>query len=93
MRFKGSKKTVEIPVDEANFILAQGTLRSPFFTYIPFKKEVLFIGTDTGKGKGLCIDGADGMARRGYSAKQILNYYYPDFKITDKWQPPQKQNL
>ena len=93
MRFKGSKKTVEIPVDEANFILAQGTLRSPFFTYIPFKKEVLFIGSDTGKGKGLCIDGADGMARRGYSAQQILNYYYPDFKITDKWQPPQKQNL
>ena len=93
MRFKGSKKTIEIPFEEANFILAQGTLRSPFFTYIPFKKEVLFVGTDNGIGKGLCIDGATGMARQGYNAKQILNYYYPHLIITDKWQYPQKQKL
>lgn len=93
MRFKGSKKTVEIPFEQANFILAQGTLRSPFFTYIPFKKDVLFIGADTGKGKGLCIDGATGMARQGYNAKQILNYYYPQLIITNKWQMPDKQDL
>ena len=86
MRFKGSKKTVEIPFDEANYILAQGTLRSPFFTFIPFKKEALFIGSDSGSGKGLCIDGADGLARTGGSAEDILKYYYPDFEITDKWQ-------
>lgn len=85
-KFKGSKKTVEVPFEEANFILAAGTLRSPFFTFIPFKKEVLFLGTDTGLGKGLCIDGAYGMARGGKTAEEILKYYYPDLEITEKWQ-------
>ena len=86
MRFVGGNKTVELPFDEANFILAAGTLRSPFFTFIPFKKEILILGSDTGAGKGLCIDGAFGLARQGETAEEILKYYYPDLEITEKWQ-------
>lgn len=86
MRFTGSKKTVEIPFEEANFILAAGTLKSPFFTFIPFKKNVLILGSDTGAGKGLCIDGAYGLAKQGKTAEEILKYYYPDLEITEKWQ-------
>lgn len=94
MRFTGSKSSVTVPFKEANFILTAGTLRSNFFVYIPFKKgkEILFIGTDTGPGMGLCIDGAAGMARNGKTTQEILNYYYPDFKISKEWNV-QKQPL
>ncbi len=81
IRFVGSKKSIELPFKEANFILSAGTLRSDFFTFIPFKKEVLFIGSDTGSGNGICIAGAIGLAHKQKDAKGILNYYYPSYKI------------
>ena len=81
VRLIGSKGEVELAFKEANFILAAGTLRSDFFTFIPFKKEIMFIGSDTGTGTGICIAGAIGLAGQQKSAKQILNYYYPSYKI------------
>lgn len=81
IRFVGSKKTIELPFKEANFVLSAGTLRSDFFTFIPFKKEVLFIGSDTGSGNGICIAGAIGLAHEQKDSKSILNYYYPSYKI------------
>ena len=81
MRFVGSKGTIELPFKEANFVLSAGTLRSDFFTFIPFKKEILFIGSDTGNGSGICIAGAIGLAGEQKEAKDILNYYYPSYKI------------
>lgn len=86
MRFVGAKKSVEVDFGEANFIIAAGTLRSPFFTFVPFKKDILVLGSDSGAGKGLCIDGAFGMARDGKTADEIIKYYYPDLEITEKWQ-------
>ena len=85
VRFVGSKKTIELPFKEANFVLSAGTLRSDFFTFIPFKKEIMFIGSDTGSGGGICIAGAIGLARQQKEAKDILNYYYPSYK-TGLWQ-------
>ena len=81
VRFIGTKGKVTLPFEEANFILAAGTLRSDFFTFIPFKKEVLFIGSDTGKGQGICIAGALGLAAQDKTTKDILEYYYPSYKI------------
>jgi len=81
VRFVGSKKTIELPFKEANFVLSAGTLRSDFFTFIPFKKEILFIGSDTGNGSGICIAGAIGLAGEQKNADDILNYYYPSYKI------------
>ena len=81
VRFVGSKKTIELPFKEANFVLSAGTLRSDFFTFIPFKKEILFIGSDTGSGSGICIAGAIGLAKGQKDVNNILNYYYPSYKI------------
>ena len=81
VRFVGSKKTIELPFKEANFVLSAGTLRSDFFTFIPFKKEIMFIGSDTGNGSGICIAGAIGLAGEQKSVSDILNYYYPSYKI------------
>ncbi len=81
VRFIGSKGSVELPFKEANFVLAAGTLRSDFFTFIPFKKEIMFIGSDTGEGSGICIAGAIGLAGEQKTAEDILSYYYPSYKI------------
>ena len=90
MLITGSKGSVELPFAEADFILSAGTLRSNFFYIVPFGREgapqeLMFIGTDTGKGNGLCIDGATGMARAGKTAREILTYYYPDLTVTKEW--------
>ena len=81
VRFVGKKGEIELPFKEANFILTAGTLRSDFFTFIPFKKEVLFIGSDTGAGEGICIAGALGLAGEQKNTKDILKYYYPSYNI------------
>jgi peptidoglycan hydrolase-like amidase len=91
LKFTGSRAVLELPFEEANFIIAAGTLRSPFFQIIPFtqKGEILFIGTDTGAGKGLCLEGAAGMARaENKTARQILKYYYPDLEPLEEWIEP-----
>lgn len=38
-------------------------------------------GRGWGHGVGMCQYGAEGMAMQGYTAKQILSYYYPGSKI------------
>lgn len=81
VRFVGTKGQVELPFKEANFVLSANTLRSNFFTFIPFKKEVLFIGSDTGEGKGICVAGALGLASEQKNTKDILRYYYPYYTI------------
>lgn len=86
--FKAGNKEKTLPFEKANFALSLGTLRSDFFFYIPVNKgkEYLFLGTDTGLGKGLCIDGLVNFSKQGKTYLETLNYYYPDLEVTDKWQ-------
>ena len=88
MAFKTKNETKELPFEEASFILSLGTLRSNFFFYIPVNKgqEYLFLGTDTGLGKGLCIDGLVNFSKQGKTYLETLNYYYPDFEVSQEWQ-------
>ncbi len=86
--FKTSNKEQILSFKEANRTLALSTLRSNFFFYIPVNnaQEYLFLGTDTGLGEGLCVDGLKGLSGQGKSYEEALKYYYPDLEITDKWQ-------
>ena len=86
--FKTAKKEVNLPFTQANQILSLGTLRSDFFFYIPVNKgkEYLFLGTDTGSGKGLCVDGLVNFVKQGKTYKETLKYYYPDFEVSNIWQ-------
>jgi peptidoglycan hydrolase-like amidase/tetratricopeptide (TPR) repeat protein len=84
--FSGTKKTIELPFEEANFLLSAGTLRSNFFFIIPFgkqgkAKEFLLLGSETGQGKGLCIDGAVGLDREGKTKEEILSYYLFSYRV------------
>ncbi len=46
-------------------------------------QRVIARGRGNGHGVGMCQTGAIGMARKGYSYKDILRHYYPGVKITN----------
>lgn len=57
-------------------------LKSTRFNWLGAADGVLFTSTGYGHGVGLCQAGAQGMARAGYSWRQILAHYYPGVDIT-----------
>lgn len=44
-------------------------------------QKFYIIGAGAGHGRGMCQWGAIGMALRGYSYKDILSFYYPEFSL------------
>lgn len=44
--------------------------------------SLIFEGRGNGHGVGMCQTGAIGMARKGYTYRQILKHYYPNTEIT-----------
>ncbi len=87
MRFEGSKGSYETQdPQEILFILSAGTMRSNFFDILPFYKgkdiqSVLVRGYDTGLGNGLCLRGAEGLAKTGADYMAIIKYYFPQARI------------
>ncbi len=51
-------------------------LNSTAFTWLLNKDQIVFFTRGFGHGVGLCQYGANGMAKAGYTAEQILNWYY-----------------
>ena len=87
MRFEGSKGSYEAQTpQEVAFILSAGTMRSNLFDIVPLYKgknikSVLVRGYDTGLGTGLCLRGADGLAKTGADYMAIIKYYFPYARI------------
>lgn len=87
MRFEGSKGMYEATTpQEISFILSAGTMRSNLFDMVPLYsgkniRRVLVRGYDTGLGEGLCLHGADGLARKGADYMAIIKYYFPQARI------------
>ena len=87
IRFEGSKGSYEAKTpQEAAFILSAGTMRSNLFDIVPLYKgknikSVLVRGYETGFGYGLCLQGADGLAKKGMDYKGIIKYYFPNARI------------
>lgn len=87
MRFEGSKATYETQTpQETAFVLSAGTMRSNLFDIVPLYKgknikSVLVRGYDTGLGNGLCLRGADGLAKQGADFMAIIKYYFPQARI------------
>jgi stage II sporulation protein D len=52
-------------------------VKSCNFKIIQGKGYVILDGKGSGHGVGMCQWGAEGMARRGFTYKQILYHYYP----------------
>ncbi len=89
MRFEGSQGDyVTDNEQETLYILGAGTLRSGFFDFVPMYQgknitRVLVRGYDTGTGVGLCVAGAEGLARDGQDYQGIIKYYFPAARILD----------
>lgn len=89
MRFEGSKGSYEAKTpQEVAFFLSAGTMRSNLFDAVPLYKgknikSVLVRGYDTGLGYGLCLQGADGLAKQGADYMAIIKYYFPEARILD----------
>ena len=89
MRFEGSKGDYEATTpQEVSFILSAGTMRSNFFDVVPLYQgknivRVLVRGYDTGLGEGLCLRGAEGLAKQGRDYQGIIKYYFPEARILD----------
>jgi len=90
MRFLGSKgEYITDNEQETAYILSAGTIRSGFFDLLPMYKgknivRILVRGYDSGTGIGLCVDGAEGLARSGRDYQAIIKYYFPSARILDK---------
>ncbi|OGR96774.1 MAG: hypothetical protein A2016_11230 [Elusimicrobia bacterium GWF2_62_30] len=56
-------------------------VRSSFFKIYSGKDHVILEGAGSGHGVGMCQWGAEGMARKGFSYRAILQHYYPGTEI------------
>ena len=87
LRFEGSKGAYEAQTpQEIAFLLSAGTMRSNLFDIVPLYKgksirQILVRGYDTGWGEGLCLHGADGLAKQGADYMAIIKYYFPQARI------------
>ncbi len=73
--------TYLISAKDLRFLIGPDILRSTYFTISLDRDRVIFSGKGWGHGVGLCQWGAFGMAKKGYSYKEILEFYYPGAKI------------
>ena len=64
--------------DEACRLLG---LPSPAFSLEEYEGKVRAVSQGLGHGYGLSQFGAGAMAREGYTAEEILGYYYPGAEI------------
>ena len=53
------------------------SIKSMRFTYEPLRRSMLIRGMGEGDGVGMCLYGADGLAKKGLNYKEILEFYYP----------------
>ncbi len=88
LRAEGTAGTAVIEGGEnIAYVLAAGALRSTLLSIRPvfsgkFPKFFIVRGIGTGGGDGLCVLGAQGMAKRnGNAYRDILNHYFPLYKV------------
>jgi stage II sporulation protein D len=74
----GEKK---ISAKDFRSIIGPNIIRSTNFTVRVVDGDCVFEGLGWGHGVGLCQWGAYFMAKEGYSAEEILKYYYPGAKL------------
>lgn len=81
LEFKGREGSLVINGKEFRDIMGPNNLRSNNYTLEIRQDKVIFRGFGWGHGVGMCQWGAYYMASKGYTAEQILLYYYPGAKL------------
>jgi len=81
LKIKTAKNESKIPAKDFRNIIGPNIIRSANFSVNLVHDDVVFEGLGWGHGVGLCQWGAYFMAKRGFSAMQILEYYYPEANL------------
>ncbi len=77
----GSKRRVRMTGYEVRALFGFERIRSPLFTVANTDGGFLIDGHGWGHGVGLCQWGAAELARRGASASELLQWYYPGSRL------------
>ena len=77
VRIRGGGMTMELSGHDFRQAFGFSELRSTGFAIIPDGDGFILQGRGWGHGVGLCQWGAAELARRGLSAEEILQFYYP----------------
>lgn len=88
VRVIGDKRTIDLSGEDFRRALGPGkdNLPSTAFDVQVAGDKVTFTGAGWGHGVGLCQFGAQGMARAGKHAREILEHYYPGAQIVRLWE-------
>lgn len=81
----GDQQKKSISASQLRKALGEEKLRSTLFEMKAAADGIVFEGRGWGHGVGLCQVGAAGMAERGFSAVQILEFYYPGTNLYQLW--------
>jgi stage II sporulation protein D len=74
---RGTRGSARLRGNDFRRMVGYEALRSTLFAVVIDGEVARFSGRGYGHGVGMCQWGAKGMAEQGYSAKQILEYFYP----------------
>ncbi len=77
----GALRTVRLTGYDFRALFGFDQIRSPLFTIVPLADSFILEGHGWGHGVGLCQWGAAELARRGFSATEILSFYYPHVNV------------
>jgi stage II sporulation protein D len=73
----GGRGSARIRGNDFRRMIGYDTLKSTLFAVAIAGDTARFAGRGYGHGVGMCQWGAKGMAEQGYTARQILEFYYP----------------
>jgi stage II sporulation protein D len=73
----GTRGSARVRGNDFRRVIGYDTLKSTLFAVAVYGDIAQFAGRGYGHGVGLCQWGAKAMAEQGYSARQILETYYP----------------
>jgi stage II sporulation protein D len=73
----GSRGSARLRGNDFRRMLGYDTFKSTLFAVAVDGQAAHFSGRGYGHGVGMCQWGAKGMAEQGYTARQILEFYYP----------------
>ena len=82
LKIISGKKDLKVSAKDFRNIIGPNIIKSTNFKVKIIKDDIVFEGFGWGHGVGLCQWGAYFMAKQGYNAKQILQYYYPGTQLT-----------
>ena len=79
----GSQRSLRLTGYDLRALLGFELIRSPLLTITPVGESFILDGHGWGHGVGMCQWGAAELARREFSAREILSFYYPGIDVVN----------